>query len=170
MRKIVDAIDAMITKILKFLSIGLFSLLIVTVIIQVTQRIIPFPFSTIWTVETSQYSFIWLSIFGSAIILRENRNVSLDIIVKKFNFKIRKVIELIISTIIICIGIFLIVGSRDLLPIVHRQISPAMHLRMSYVYVSAIVAGLLFIILSSTRIIRWSLYKDFKDINKFDIN
>ena len=170
MLKIVEKIDAMVTRILKYLSIALFSILILTVFIQVTQRIISFPFSTIWTIEASQYSFIWLSVFGSAIILCENRNVSLDILVKKLKFKTRKIVEFFISGVIIGIGMFLIIGSNELLPLVHRQISPAMHLKMSYVYVSAIVAGLLFILFSTTRIIRWSLYKDFKDITKFDIN
>ncbi len=127
-------------KIRKFLHILLWTLaaafLITTtfcVFLQVLTRYI-FHFSFSWPEELARFSFIWTSLLGACLALEQKKLHDIDIIFNKFPDALKPYIALGGHLLTCVILIVLVIYGIELTALVHFQESPAMELRMSYVY------------------------------------
>jgi len=119
------------------------SVLCVVVLLQVIFRyILNFPLA--WSDEAARFLLIWIAILGGAIAIKRKENFVIDVVVKKYPEKVQKNIQFVINVflfslifdVMIAKGVYLInLGSL--------QISPALHMRMSYIYSSVFAGGVL---------------------------
>jgi TRAP-type C4-dicarboxylate transport system permease small subunit len=121
----------------------LLAVLCVVVLIQVLSRYI-FNFPIAWSDEAARFLLIWVALLGSAIAVKQKINFSIDFVIKKFSEKVQKNFQF-ATNILLFILIFdvMVLKGVYLISMSSLQISPALHLRMSYVYSVVLVGGIL---------------------------
>ena len=131
-----------------------------SVFLQVFTRYI-FHFSYSWPEELARFCFIWTSLCGAHIALERKKLHDIDIVFNHFPDSIKPFIS-IFSHILVCIIlIVLVIYGIQLTSLVHPQQSPAMEIRMSYVYFAVpFASGLMLISYVCETIYR------FKDLNQ----
>ena len=116
------------------------AILSVVVLLQVFFRyVLNFPLA--WSEELARFLLIWIVLLGAAIGIKRKSHFSIDIVFKKFPQKVQKNLQFAIDVLLFML-IFdvMVINGVYLANLTFRQISPALHLRMSYVY-SAVLAG-----------------------------
>lgn len=151
--------ESVLSFILRLVLIAVFSVLFCTVFIQVLGRYLQLPFRTMWTTEIAQFLFVWISVLGACVSLRENRHIRLGLFVDRMPFAVQRIVEIAGNLVVIATSVVMIHGFTILLPRTHRQIAAASRIRMSYVYVAGLLGAVLFIAFSVTRLTRWFWYR-----------
>lgn len=124
-------------------------LLIATLIIVVTAQIVWRYFlkdPLLWTDEFSRYTFIWLSYLSAAIVFREHNHISIDILYAALPSKAQKVIDKLNSILYLAFFIFVLSVAREIIPVVMKQITPTLGMKMGYVYLAFPVSVIVMII------------------------
>jgi TRAP-type C4-dicarboxylate transport system permease small subunit len=111
-----------------FLSIMTFS-----VFLEVLARYV-LHLSLSWPEEVARFSFIWLSLLGASIALERKKLHDIDIVFDRLPGGLRPFITFAVNLLVIGILIVFVVYGAKLTALVHLQVSPAMEIRMSYVY------------------------------------
>ncbi len=106
MRSIKRASD----KFLAAACVILFAVLVVTVVWQVFSRqVLSSP--SAWTSELAQYLFVWLGLFGAALVFAERGHIAVDFLVRKFPARVEKATALFVQAAIIAFaGLILVWG------------------------------------------------------------
>jgi len=116
-----------------------------SVFLQVFTRYV-FQFSFSWPEELARFCFIWTSLCGAYIALERKKLHDIDIVFNHFPDSAKPFIT-IFSHILVCIILIVLVGyGIQLTSLVHPQRSPAMEIRMSYVYFAVPFASCLMLI------------------------
>lgn len=125
-----------------FIVIAVISMLVFSSFIQVPMRYI-FKSPVAWADEITRYLFVWLSFFGAALAIKENKHVAVEGIVnmfpsitRKLLIVIRNILTLIVISVILYYGI-------TLLPPLANQKSAGMQIPMVVPY-SAIAVSFLY--------------------------
>ncbi|MDD3656148.1 MAG: TRAP transporter small permease [Atribacterota bacterium] len=119
------------------------ALLSVIVLLQVVFRyLLNSPLA--WTEEASRFLLIWIVLLGAAIGIKRKSHFTVDIFFKKLPPKLQQSLQFALD-IFLFILIFdvMIINGVYLSHLTLRQISPALHIRMSYVYSAVLVGGIL---------------------------
>lgn len=98
-----------------------------------------------WSEELVRYMFIWASLLGAAIGIREHIHIGIDVVVNQFPLPLRCVVRIIVKIAIIGMCLILVIFGIKMVGATAKQISPALHLPMKYVYLSAPVGGIFMI-------------------------
>ena len=104
-----------------------------SVFLEVLVRYV-FSFSLSWPEEVARFSFIWCSLIGAAIAMENNKLHEIDILFERLPQIAKRLIVFLVNVLVFCILAVLFVYGIKLTGVVHRQVSPAMEIRMSYVY------------------------------------
>jgi TRAP-type C4-dicarboxylate transport system permease small subunit len=106
MRSIKKASD----KFLAAACVILFAVLVVTVVWQVFSRqVLNNP--SAWSSELAQYLFVWLGLFGAALVFAERGHIAVDFLVRKFPARLEKGTALFVQVAIIAFaGLILVWG------------------------------------------------------------
>jgi TRAP-type C4-dicarboxylate transport system permease small subunit len=116
-----------------------------SVFLQVFTRYI-FHFSYSWPEELARFSFIWTSLTGACIALELKKLHDIDIVFNLFPKALKPFISIFSHILICAILTVLVIYGLQLTVLVHPQLSPAMEIRMSYVYFAVpFAAGLMLI-------------------------
>ncbi|NIS61504.1 MAG: TRAP transporter small permease subunit [Proteobacteria bacterium] len=87
-----------------------------------------------WPEEVARFSFIWVSLLGASIAMERKKLHEIDIVFEYFPIIARPFIAFVVNLFVIGIlSVFVFYGTK-LTALVHLQVSPAMEIRMSYVY------------------------------------
>ncbi|MCT1903604.1 TRAP transporter small permease [Oceanobacillus sojae] len=142
-----------IESIFKYIAVFLMGVIIITVTLQIIAReIVYFPVS--WTQEVAKYSFIWMSLIGAALGIRNLSHVSIDVAVSKLPASLQKIVQYFIEASIILFMIILLVQSIRFSLSATGQTSPIMGLPMGTVYVALIVFSVLSIVFAFEKIVK----------------
>ncbi len=123
-------------KLHRVIDLGLFGILAAMVVIVTMQIITRFVFfySLPWSEELSRYLFAYLILVGACVGVRENNQISIDIIDNVVLGRAARPLALFQYLVQIVAVCFLFYAAMMLLKVGARQLSPAMGLRMSWVY------------------------------------
>jgi TRAP-type C4-dicarboxylate transport system permease small subunit len=77
------AVNRVLDRVLSVACIILFAVLVVVVVWQVFSRQVLSDPST-WSEEAARYIFVWLGLFGSALVFSERGHIAVDFLVRKF--------------------------------------------------------------------------------------
>lgn len=141
MKTILDKIEKFSLFILAFL----FAVMVLALFYQIVARFV-FQSANAWSEELTRYSFIWMSMLGSAIATRRSRNMDVDFIVKRMPKTLQNINNIVTKALIIAFILVLIVYGSALVGMTHKQLSAGLQIPMSYVYASVPVGGLLILI------------------------
>jgi TRAP-type C4-dicarboxylate transport system permease small subunit len=128
-----------ITRILEWGTIISAFALIFTVILQIVTRRFFVAIAPSWTEEASRFFFIYTISFGAGLAQREGYFVSMDYFYRKFNDKIKWIIDLLISLISAILFLVMSVYSIFLIVLGLTETSPGLSLPMSVAFASMLI-------------------------------
>lgn len=139
----------------KVIDVVLFAILaaMVTIVsVQIFTRFVFF-YSLPWSEELSRYLFAYLILLGACVGVRENNQIAIDIIdnfVKEDKVRVLAIVQYLVQIITVAI---LFYSSLMLMKVGARQISPAMGLKMSHIYMCFPIGFILILIELSVKTI-----------------
>lgn len=128
-----------------FLAGSLLIALTSAVFLQVFSRYI-FHFSFSWPEELARFCFVWASLMGAAIAAEKKKLHDIDIGYNLLSDAVKPFVSLAAHLLICLLLIVLLIYGIELTQMVHAQESPAMEIRMSYVYSAIPVSASLMLI------------------------
>ncbi|RKL61836.1 TRAP transporter small permease [Thermoanaerobacteraceae bacterium SP2] len=136
-----------LTIIIEVLIVVFMVLDVISMLIQVIGR--ELGIAPPWTEELSRYLMIWIALLGGAVIVRESGHIGIDIFISFI--KSRKAKQIIVTLNYICtilVGIIMLYYGIYVTLENFEQISPALRIAFSWVYMSLPISGTLIIIFS----------------------
>jgi len=134
-----------INRIIEFVLIAIFALLVIDVLWQVFGRyVLGQSFS--FTEEFARFALIWLSILGAAYLNGKREHLTMDFLLQKLSpeklKKRKRIIEVFMFTFALVV---MVIGGGNLVytTLYLGQVSPAMHVSLGYVYSIIPISGLL---------------------------
>lgn len=135
-KKIVEFVD----KVVKYLAVAAFSVMTVLIILQVFYRYV-LQSSLSFSEELARYLFIWATLLGAAMCVNRRSHVSFDLIMIHLPTELRKYGGLIINLICIFFYAILVIYGIKVVGVTLGQTSPALGVKMGYIYLSIPVSG-----------------------------
>ena len=139
-----------INKIIEFMLIAIFALLVLDVLWQVFGRyVLKQSFS--FTEEFARFALIWLAILGAAYLNGKREHLAMDYLLRKLNpEQLKKRMQIIEILMFLFALVVMVIGGGNLVytTLYLGQISPAMHVSLGYVYAIVPISGLLIMFFS----------------------
>jgi len=132
----------LIRKTTETVIVILFSVLVISVLIQVIARYI-FNNPPSWTEELARYCQVWIIMLASSICIKNGSHLAVDYLSRTLSKKSNYIIELIISILTIMYLFIVIIFGIKLMLVGVYQVSPAIQLKMSFVYAIFPIGGFL---------------------------
>ncbi|MFT5167233.1 MAG: TRAP-type C4-dicarboxylate transport system permease small subunit [Saprospiraceae bacterium] len=139
-----------INRIIEFLLVSIFVLLVIDVLWQVFSRYV-IGQSYSFTEELARFALIWLSILGAAYLNGRRDHLSMDFLLRKLSVEqLKKRLQIIEALMFIFALVVMVIGGGNLVytTLYLGQISPALHISLGYVYAIVPVSGLLIMFFS----------------------
>ena len=134
--KVKKALD----KTLEILVMVVVAVLVVDVLWQVfTRYVLNNPSS--WTEELAIFLLIWVALLGAAVALNRGAHLGIDYFVGKLDKKTRIYTEIFVFFCVACFSFFVMILSGIDLVRTLVQTSPALGIRMGYVYLAVPISG-----------------------------
>lgn len=128
----------------------LFCVLIAAVFFQVVARYV-FNQPPSWSEELARYCQVWIIILASSICLRKGSHLAVDYLSRSFSPNLYRRLQGVLYALIgLYVTIVTIFGVRLML-VGHFQVSPALQINMSWVYLIFPVGGALMILEASLK-------------------
>ena len=130
----------------KLSLIAISVLMIVVTLAQVIFRYViaaPLP----WSEELARYCFVWIVFLGGAIGLSRGIHLGVDLFVNLLPERFRVGIEILSNVLISCFAASVIFASYPVISMNMMQHSPALGVKMSWIYIAIPISmGLIFLI------------------------
>ncbi|MBU5668643.1 TRAP transporter small permease [Peptoniphilus sp. MSJ-1] len=133
-----------ITKILKFAIVVIFSILVASCVLQVFTRFV-LNSSLSWTEELARYTFIWANMLGAILCTKNKSNATVSVITDNLSEQNQQKLNFLVNILSIVIGFILLYYGSRVAWAVRTQLSPALRISMTLVYGAAPVFGALLI-------------------------
>lgn len=130
-------VDACVMALMAVLAVVLF-------IAVLTRYLFNFPLA--WSEEVSRYAFVWLSFLGAELCFRTNMHVGVDLLVKVFPLRLQEIVWRAGQALAGFLLIGLLTAGINITAVAHDQLSPALGIRMSWVYVAVPVGAALMLL------------------------
>ncbi len=96
-----------------------------------------------WSIEVSRFMFLWMVMFGAALVTREKSHIEIDFIANLLPLKIRFFwINLLRLVMLSFCGVLVYYGLK-ILPIVGQANTPTLEMSMGWLYASVPAGGIL---------------------------
>lgn len=141
MKTVLDKLEKFILGILALL----FATMVIALFYQIVMRFI-FQSANAWSEELTRYSFIWMSMLGSAIATRRSRNMDVDFLVNKMPKMMKIVNSFITKGLIIAFLLVIVIYGISLVSMTYKQLSPGLRVPMAYMYASVPTGGILMLL------------------------
>lgn len=120
---------------------------------QVVMRYV-FNNASSWSEELVRFLFIWCSFIGAAIGVKEHIHIGVDIFVKLLPKKIVNLTEVLVNLGIMFFSGYMVYYGWSVVMVTRRQLSPALRIPMSWVYLSIPAMGVLLLLYCTLEIVK----------------
>lgn len=128
---------------LRWLCVGLFAVLVLVVVWQVFSRQVLSAPST-WSEELAKYVFIWLGLFGAALVFGERGHIAVDALVRKLPDRWQRWNAVLGQTVIAAFAVLvLIYGGWQVSELAWNQSMPGLPLKVGWLYLALPLSGVL---------------------------
>ncbi|HHV64316.1 MAG TPA: TRAP transporter small permease [Peptococcaceae bacterium] len=121
-----------------------FSIMIICCVLQVFTRYV-LNSSLSWTEELARYTFIWANLLGASYCIRTNSHARVTVIFDALPSRIQRIFILGTQALIMVVAVVMIVQGLKIAEMTHNQLSAAMGLNVSLVYLAIPVSGIFII-------------------------
>ncbi|WP_319560052.1 TRAP transporter small permease [Marispirochaeta sp.] len=154
---------ALFSGVLEWVSLLAFAALIVLTVIQVLSRyVLKMPVT--FTEEMGRFLFIWVSLLGAALVMKNDSHMRLDILKDKLSPRITTILEFFVFAAILIFSAVVFSESFRLIKATTRQIAPVSRLPMAVVYL-VLPISTFFMSLYSVRYMYLAIKKMSRDRN-----
>ncbi len=134
-----------IRKTTEIVIIILFAVLVAVVFYQVVARYI-FNDPPSWTEELARYCQVWIILLTSSICIRKGSHLAVDYFSHRLSVGVKKNINIVMSSLIVLYILIVIIFGWKLMVVGQYQLSPALQIKMSFVYVIFPLSGVLMLL------------------------
>jgi TRAP-type C4-dicarboxylate transport system permease small subunit len=128
---------------LRWLCIGLFAALVLIVAWQVFSRQVLNTPST-WSEELAKYVFIWLGLFGAALVFGERGHIAVDALVRKLPQRVQRWNAALGQIVIAAFTVLVLVyGGWQVSELAWNQSMPGLPLKVGWLYLALPLSGVL---------------------------
>lgn len=113
--------------------------LIFTVILQIITRRFFVDISLSWTEEVSRFFFVYTVSFGAGLAQKEGYNISMDYFYRKFNPRMKNILDLVVSIFSTILFLLMTVFSVYFIILGLVETSPSLGLPMSIAFGSMLI-------------------------------
>ena len=138
--EILSVLGKWIDKIVNFLIVVFFSLLIFSCVLQVFTRYVLNNALT-WTEELARYTFIWANLLGAVLCTKKGSHATVTALSDKFSPKTKRIVQLFIEVVIILVAFVMIRYGTKVAYLTRNQTSAAMKMSMGLVNASVPICG-----------------------------
>ena len=134
-----------VSRILEWIMIVIFALLVLDVLFQVFSRYL-LGTSFTWTEEFARFALIWLTILGAAYLNGTQEHLSMDFLYQKFSDSNQKKVAILIEVLVFLFAlIVMVIGGLNLVyTTLHlEQLSGTLRIPLGYVYAIMPFSGFL---------------------------
>ncbi len=152
----------MLSKILKYLLVFMFVILVITVLLQVFSRY-TLAVAIPWTEDGARLILIAITFLGAAVALRDDEHVAINFLLKRIPLKHRRYVNILFNGAILFFLFFFIKGSIEMT--IKNWVLPVVSfpkLKIGYIY--------LFLPLSASLMVYFLILKIINDINNIKSN
>lgn len=139
-----------LVRMLEWLVILLFAMLTLDVLWGVFSRY-AIGHQSRWTEEVAIYLLVWVSLLGAALTYREHGHLGVDYFVGKLSESARRVVAVVAELAVLLFALFALVFGGMMLVLQNleaNQVTPALGLKVGYLYVTVPLCGIFFVIFS----------------------
>lgn len=111
------------------------SYMVIAILLQIFGRYISNDMDISWTEESARFAQIWMVFFGAGIAMKRNLHVGVDVLTGVLKGRSKNILLVVCGIFAIVFLIVAIYGSFDLIAVGGLQISAALNIPMSYVYI-----------------------------------
>ena len=134
-----------IRKTTEVVIIFLFVALVTIVFYQVVSRYI-FSDPPSWTEELARYCQVWIILLTSSICIRKGSHLAVDYFSHRLSLGAKKNINIVMSSLIVLYILVVIIFGWKLMVVGQYQLSPALQVKMSFVYIIFPLSGILMLL------------------------
>ena len=145
MRKIIDQISEKLNLVAALAACILLAAILLCCAMQVFCRYV-LNSSLYWSEEAARYLFVWCSMLGLSVAVKNGSNASIDVISGRLKGKVRCIQRMVVDLVIIAICILLLYYGIKILPTMARTVSAALLIPNNYLYASVPVSSVIIII------------------------
>jgi TRAP-type C4-dicarboxylate transport system permease small subunit len=147
-------LTVLMTKAFEHALVAVMAALVIDVVWQVFTRYV-LGHQSSWTEELATILLMWAALLGACVAFARDAHLGLDFFVKKLDDRARLSVERYVLGATLLFGAVLAYGGYELTvrTIATNQLSPALGLKMGYVYVVLPLTGLYVLLLSLERTI-----------------
>jgi TRAP-type C4-dicarboxylate transport system permease small subunit len=142
--------EKILNKILELTVTVSMGVLVIDVVWQViTRYVMKNPSS--WTEELATFLMIWVGLLGASVALNRGAHLGIDYLVSKLSRRKALYVSLFVFAVITAFSLLvMVVGGGQLVhrTLVTNQVSPALGLKMGYVYLAIPISGFFLVIYS----------------------
>jgi TRAP-type C4-dicarboxylate transport system permease small subunit len=145
-----------IRKTTEIVIIFLFVALVAIVFYQVVARYV-FSDPPSWTEELARYCQVWIILLTSSICIRKGSHLAVDYFGHKLGRGAKRIINIVMSSLIASYILIVVIFGWKLMVVGQYQLSPALQVKMSFVYIIFPLSGILMLleaVLKTTSLIR----------------
>lgn len=145
-----------VRKTTEIVIIFLFVVLVAVVFYQVVARYI-FNDPPSWTEELARYCQVWIILLTSSICIRKGSHLAVDYFGHRLSAGVKRKINIVMNILIALYIFVVIIFGWKLMVVGQYQLSPALQVKMSFVYIIFPLSGVLMLleaIIKTTGLIR----------------
>lgn len=137
-----------VDKVLELFCMVLFAGLVLLVVWQVFTRYVlntPSPYSE----QLATYTFVWLVLFGAALVFGENGHMAMDFIKEKFPKHLKMGVEIVIQLLILFFAAFVLAkGGSEAASLTWTQATGSIPIPIGWLYLALPISGVLIVFYS----------------------
>ncbi len=161
---VLEKVEKYADRIAGFLIVIIFSIMIISCILQVYTRYV-LNDSLSWTEELARYTFIWANLLAASFCVKNNSHAKVTAIFDLFPSGIQKYMNFVIQILIMIMAGVMINQGIKMLLVTKTQLSPAIGMNMSLVYLAIPVSGVFIIFYSLINLIKTAVSKGVRGAN-----
>jgi TRAP-type C4-dicarboxylate transport system permease small subunit len=138
-----EALKHVLDRVLYWITVALFALLVVIVVWQIVSRQVLGDAST-WTEEGARLTFVWLGLFAAALVFGERGHIAVEVLARRFPERGEKVLAVVVQLLVLVFAVAVLVwgGWRASRNAWLQELS-ALPFTLGQMYLALPVAGLL---------------------------
>jgi TRAP-type C4-dicarboxylate transport system permease small subunit len=117
--------------------VGLFTVILLIILIAVFFRYVVNQ-SLFWSDEVVRYLFVWFTLWGAALVLRDRRHIRVEFFVEHMPDRLRRGIEFTGLVLILAFNIFLVVAGLLWVHETRGTYTPALGLPLNWIFYAAL--------------------------------
>ena len=137
-------------RLIQKLMLAILVVMLVSMLIMILGRYVPFIPPFLWTIEVVKFGMIWMVFLGAGVALREKRHFYLDIVPKKYEKFIGKALYVFyVAVILVFTYVYIVYGFLYFKDWCLVQTSEILYINMGFIFFSVPLCGvncLLFIL------------------------